>query len=79
MNSFFASNLIISEKIHTETIGSKNWWNLVKSLLGDYNNRSIPPIQTDDDIIHDDAEKSQMFNDLFDFLWRLLTRVGCLS
>jgi hypothetical protein len=48
----------ISEKIHTETTGSKNWWNLVKSLLGDSNNRSIPPIQTDDDITHDDTEKS---------------------
>jgi hypothetical protein len=36
----------ISEKIHTETTGSKNWWNLVKSLLGDSNNNSIPPIQT---------------------------------
>ena len=55
----------ISEKIHTETTGSKNWWNLVKSLLGDYNNRSIPPIQTNDYIIHDDADKSEMFNDLF--------------
>jgi hypothetical protein len=30
----------ISEKNHTETTGSKNWWNLVKSLLGDSNNRS---------------------------------------
>jgi hypothetical protein len=40
----------ISEKIHTETTGSKNWWNLIKSLLGDSNYRSIPPIQTDDDI-----------------------------
>ena len=55
----------ISENIHTETTGSKNWWNLVKSLLGDSNNRSIPPIQTDDDIIHDDAKKSEMFNDFF--------------
>jgi hypothetical protein len=34
----------ISEKNHTETTGSKNWWNLVKSLLGDSNNRPIPPI-----------------------------------
>jgi hypothetical protein len=32
----------ISEKIHTETTGSKKWWNLLKSLLADSNNRSIP-------------------------------------
>jgi hypothetical protein len=55
----------ISEKIHTETTGSKNWWDLVKSLLGDSNNRSIPPIQTDDDITHEDAEKYEIFNDYF--------------
>ena len=56
---------VFLKKIHTQSIGSKNWWNLAKSLLGDYNNRSIPPIPTDDDIIHDDAEKSEMFNDFF--------------
>ena len=43
----------ISEKINTETNGSKKWWNLVKSLLhsdsgGD---RSIPPLQVENDMI----------------------------
>jgi hypothetical protein len=56
---------VFLKKIHTETTGSKNWWNLVKSLLGDSNNRSIPPIQTDDVITHDDTEKSEIFNDYF--------------
>jgi hypothetical protein len=41
----------IYEKINTETNGSKNWWNLVKSLLhsdsgGD---RSIPSLQVEND------------------------------
>ena len=54
----------ISEKIDNKTAESKNWWNLVKSLLGDSNNHSIPPIQTDGHIIHD-AKKSEMFNDFF--------------
>ena len=34
----------ISEKIHTETTGSKNWWNLLKSLLGD-SNYTVPSPQ----------------------------------
>ena len=47
-----ASNHILIKclkKINTETNGSKNWWNLVKSLLhsdsgGD---QSIPPLQVE--------------------------------
>jgi hypothetical protein len=57
----------ISEKINTETNGSKNWWKLVKSLLhsdsgGD---RSIPPLQVENDMIQDDNKKSELFNDYF--------------
>ena len=57
----------ISEKINTETNGSKNWWNLVKSLLhsdsgGD---RSIPPLQVENDMIQDDNKKAELFNDYF--------------
>ena len=57
----------ISEKINTETNGSKNWWKLVKSLLhsdsgGD---RSIPPLQVENDMIQDDNKKAELFNDYF--------------
>ena len=34
----------ISEKIHTETTGSKNWWNVLRSLLGD-SNYTVPSPQ----------------------------------
>jgi hypothetical protein len=59
---FAASNIVfyfdtISEKINTKTNGSKNWWNLVKSLLhsdsgGD---RSILPLQVENFnlVLHD--------------------------
>ena len=57
----------ISEKINTETNGSKNWWKLVKSLLhsdsGD--DRSIPPLQVENDMIQDDNKKAELFNDYF--------------
>jgi hypothetical protein len=43
----------ISDKIEAESSGSKIWWNLVKRLLGSSKNRSIPPLQTDDDLICD--------------------------
>ena len=55
----------MSEKINKETNGSKHWWNLVKSLLhsdsgGD---RSIPPLQVENDMIQDDNKKAELFND----------------
>ena len=55
----------MSEKINTETNGSKHWWNLVKGLLhsdsgGD---RSIPPLQVENDMIQDDNKKAELFND----------------
>jgi hypothetical protein len=48
--------------INMETNGSKNWWNLVKSLLhsdsgGD---RSIPPLQVENDMIQDDNKKVEL-------------------
>ena len=39
-NDYFST---ISEKIIAESSGSKNWWNLVKRLLGSSKNRSIAP------------------------------------
>jgi hypothetical protein len=62
----------ISEKINTETNGSKNWWKLVKSLLhsdsgGD---RSIPPLQVENDMIQDDNKKAELFNDYY--VYRLI-------
>jgi hypothetical protein len=54
----------ISEKINTEINGSKNWWNLVKSLLhsdsgGD---RSIPQLQAENDMIQD-QRRGEPFTD----------------
>ena len=48
------------KKINTETNGSKNWWNLVKSLLhGDSGgDRSIPPLPVENDMIQDDNKKN---------------------
>jgi len=54
-----------SEKIKAESSGSKNWWNLVKRLLGSNKSRSIPPLQTDDDLICDNLPKGELINDFF--------------
>ena len=61
-NDYFST---ISEKIIAESSGSKNWWNLVKRLLGSSKNRSIPPLQTDDDLICDNFAKCELINDFF--------------
>lgn len=55
----------ISEKIKSETVGARNWWSLVKSLVGDKNNRSIPPIDSNGELISDDSVKSELFNNFF--------------
>jgi hypothetical protein len=52
-------------KIIAESSGSKNWWNLDKRLLGSSKNRSIPPLQTDDDLICDNFTKCELINDFF--------------
>jgi hypothetical protein len=52
-------------KIIAESSGSKNWWNLVKRLLGSTKNRSIPPLQTDDDLICDNFAKCELIIDFF--------------
>jgi hypothetical protein len=41
------------------------WWNLVKRLLGSSKNRSIPPLQTDDDLICDNFAKCELIIDFF--------------
>ena len=74
-NDYFST---ISEKIIAESSGSKNWWNLVKRLLGSSKSRSIsplqtdydlicaiPPLQTDDDLICDNFAKCELINDFF--------------
>ena len=56
----------ISNKINLEKSGSRNWWNLVKSLLGSTCNRhSIPPLQLDHDTICDNVTKCELFNEFF--------------
>ena len=55
----------ISEKISVETSGNKNWWNLVKKLIGNQANRSIPPLECDGNLIFDDTKKSELLNDFF--------------
>ena len=47
-------------KIIAESSGSKNWWN-----LGSTKNRSIPPLQTDDDLICDNFAKGELIIDFF--------------
>ena len=72
-NDYFST---ISEKIIAESSGSKIWWNLVKRLLGSSKNRSIPPLQTDDDLICDNFAKYELINDFSvnNQTWTILIR-----
>lgn len=55
----------ISEKIKLEKSGSKNWWSLVKSLVGNTVDRSIRPLEHNGDIIFDDTKKAELLNVFF--------------
>ena len=46
-------------------MGSKGWWNLVKNLVGNSENRCIPPIESEGRLVFDDTEKAELFNNFF--------------
>ena len=53
----------VSENIRLEKAGSKNWWTLVKSLTRNNDcSRNIPPIEHNGNLVIDDIEKSELFN-----------------
>ena len=56
----------VSEKIKSEHYGTKNWWNLIKNLMGTSGrDRSIPPLQLHDTVISSDIDKCEIFNNYF--------------
>jgi hypothetical protein len=57
----------LSSKIASESRGSKQYWNIIKSLMNydTTDSRSIPPLQVDGDLICDNKDKAKMFNDFF--------------
>jgi hypothetical protein len=63
-NDYFTK---LSSKIASESRGSKQYWNIIKSLMNydSTDSRSIPPLQVDGDLISDNKEKAKIFNDFF--------------
>ena len=63
-NDYFTK---LSSKIALESRGSKQYWNIIKSLLNydSTDSRSIPLLQVDGDLICDNKEKAKIFNDFF--------------
>jgi hypothetical protein len=53
----------LSSKIASESRGSKQYWNIIKSLMNydSTDSRYIPPLQVDGDLICDNKEKNQDF------------------
>ena len=63
-NDYFTK---LSSKIASESRGSKQYWNVIKSLMNydSTDSWSIPPLQVDGDLICDNKEKAKIFNDFF--------------
>ena len=57
----------LSSQIASESRGSKQYWNIIKSLMNydSTDSRSILPLQVDGYLICDNKEKAKMFNDFF--------------
>jgi hypothetical protein len=57
----------LSSNIASESRGSKQYWNIIKSLMNydTTDSRSIPPLQVGGDLICDNKEKAKIFNDFF--------------
>ena len=54
----------LSSNIASESRGSKQYWNIIKSLTNydTTDSRSIPPLQVGGDLICDNKEKAKIFN-----------------
>ena len=53
------------EKIRENSFSTKECWNLYKSVLNLHNSSSIPTLFCDDNLVTDDKEKADVFNEFF--------------
>jgi hypothetical protein len=54
------ASLVIEDRLN-----SKNWWHILKGILGQTHDSIIPPLNVDNNIITNDKGKANAFNDYF--------------
>ena len=56
----------LSNKLHSETLKSKDWWNTMKSFITtSSSSNEIPPIYHNDSVYSEPNEKANVFNEFF--------------
>ena len=52
-------------KSNTTRISSRDWWTTLKNVIAPNTSTSIPPLQNNDSVSHDDLDKANILNDFF--------------
>ena len=58
-------NEIIVNNFKFNTISSRDWWTTLKTVIAPNTSTSIPPLQNNDSVSHDDLDKANILNDFF--------------
>ena len=58
-------NEIIVNKLKSNAISSREWWTTLKTVIAPNTSTSIPPLQNNDSVSHDDLDKANILNDFF--------------
>ena len=58
-------NEIIVNKLKSNTISSRDWLTTLKTEIAPNTSTSIPPLQNNDSVSHDDLDKANILNDFF--------------
>ena len=58
-------NEIIVNKLKSNSISSRDWWTTLKTVIVPNTSISIPPLQNNDSVSHDDLDKANILNDFF--------------
>ena len=55
----------LADKLKSENLSSRDWWPTLKYFISSGQKSTIPPLQSNDDLIIDDTEKANLLNDYF--------------
>ena len=58
-------NEIVVNKLKSNTISSRDWWTTLKTVIAPNASISIPLLQNNDSVSHDDLDKANIINDFF--------------
>ena len=55
----------LAEKLKSENLSSSDWWPTLKHFISPGQKSTLPPLQSNDELIIDDFEKANLLNDYF--------------